>query len=124
MGCPHLEWMDTAMHDMDCLGYALHETGRTSPCTGTCGGGLDFEFCVFVTGWRHALLREWPFICIFFIMRMTVALLARPRTTLLSVVSCVFCLFACRVWRHAVLQPPCGPPVLQPLPCACRVWRL
>ena len=27
-------------------------------------GGLDFEFCVFVAGWRHALRSEWPFIII------------------------------------------------------------
>ena len=26
--------------------------------------GLGFEFCVFVAGWRHALLSEWPFIII------------------------------------------------------------
>ena len=28
-------------------------------------GGLGFEFCVFVAGWRHALWSEWPFIFIF-----------------------------------------------------------
>ena len=27
-------------------------------------GGLGFEFCVFVAGWRHALRKEWPFIII------------------------------------------------------------
>ena len=27
-------------------------------------GGLGFELCVFVTGWRHALRSEWPFIII------------------------------------------------------------
>ena len=27
-------------------------------------GGLGFEFCVLVTGWRHALRSEWPFIII------------------------------------------------------------
>ena len=27
-------------------------------------GGLGFEFCMFVTGWRHALRSEWPFIII------------------------------------------------------------
>ena len=27
-------------------------------------GGLRFEFCVFVAGWRHALRSEWPFIII------------------------------------------------------------
>ena len=27
-------------------------------------GGLGFEFCVFVAGWRHALRSEWPFISI------------------------------------------------------------
>ena len=25
-------------------------------------GGLGFEFCVFVAGWRHALRSEWPFL--------------------------------------------------------------
>ena len=27
-------------------------------------GGLGFEFCVFVAGWRHALRSEWPLIII------------------------------------------------------------
>ena len=27
-------------------------------------GGLGFEFCVFVAGWRHALRSAWPFIII------------------------------------------------------------
>ena len=27
-------------------------------------GGLGFELCVFVAGWRHALRSEWPFIII------------------------------------------------------------
>ena len=27
-------------------------------------GGLGFEVCVFVAGWRHALRSEWPFIII------------------------------------------------------------
>ena len=27
-------------------------------------GGLGFEFCVFVAGWRHVLRSEWPFISI------------------------------------------------------------
>ena len=31
-------------------------------------GGLGFEFCVFVAGWRHALWSEWPFIIIIIIM--------------------------------------------------------
>ena len=31
-------------------------------------GGLGFEFCVFVAGWRHALLSEWPFIIIIIII--------------------------------------------------------
>ena len=30
-------------------------------------GGLGFEFCVFVAGWRHALRSVWPFIIIIFI---------------------------------------------------------
>ena len=25
-------------------------------------GGLGFELCVFIAGWRHALQSEWPFI--------------------------------------------------------------
>ena len=31
-------------------------------------GGLGFEFCVFVAGWRHALRSEWPFIIIIIII--------------------------------------------------------
>ena len=27
-------------------------------------GGLGFEFCALVAGWRHALRSEWPFIII------------------------------------------------------------
>ena len=27
-------------------------------------GGLSFEFCMFVAGWRHAHRSEWPFIII------------------------------------------------------------
>ena len=27
-------------------------------------GGLGFEFCLFVAGWKHALRSEWPFIII------------------------------------------------------------
>ena len=30
-------------------------------------GGLGYEFCVFVAGWRHALRSEWPFIIIIII---------------------------------------------------------
>ena len=30
-------------------------------------GGLGFEFCVFVAGWRHAFRSEWPFIIIIII---------------------------------------------------------
>ena len=30
-------------------------------------GGLGFELCVFVAGWRHALRSEWPFIIIIII---------------------------------------------------------
>ena len=30
-------------------------------------GGLGFEFCVFVAGWRHALRSEWTFIIIKYI---------------------------------------------------------
>ena len=32
-------------------------------------GGLGFEFCVFVAGWRHALRSEWPFIIIIIMSR-------------------------------------------------------
>ena len=32
-------------------------------------GGLGFEFCVFVAGWRHALRSEWPFIIIIIIRK-------------------------------------------------------
>ena len=36
-------------------------------------GGLGFEFCVFVAGWRHALRSEWPLIIIIItIVRITV----------------------------------------------------
>ena len=31
-------------------------------------GGLGFELCVFVAGWRHALRSEWPFIIIIIIV--------------------------------------------------------
>ena len=31
-------------------------------------GGLGFEFCVFVAGWRHAHRSEWPFIFIIMMM--------------------------------------------------------
>ena len=31
-------------------------------------GGLGFEFCVFVAGWRHALRSEWPSIIIIIIL--------------------------------------------------------
>ena len=29
-------------------------------------GGLGFEFCVFVVGWRHALQSEWPLLVLLF----------------------------------------------------------
>ena len=32
-------------------------------------GGLGFELCVFVAGWRHALRSEWPFIIIIYALR-------------------------------------------------------
>ena len=34
-------------------------------------GGLGFELCVFVAGWRHALRSEWPFIIIIIIKPQT-----------------------------------------------------
>ena len=37
-------------------------------------GGLGFELCVFVAGWRHALRSEWPFIIIIIIMRISFTL--------------------------------------------------
>ena len=37
-------------------------------------GGLGFEFCVFVAGWRHALRSEWPFIIIIIISSSTLYL--------------------------------------------------
>ena len=35
-------------------------------------GGLGFEFCMFVTGWRHALRSEWPFINIIITTKLTI----------------------------------------------------
>ena len=32
-------------------------------------GGLGFEFCVFVAGWRHALRSEWLFNIIIIIIK-------------------------------------------------------
>ena len=32
-------------------------------------GGLGFEVCVFVAGWRHALKSEWPYIIIIIIIK-------------------------------------------------------
>ena len=32
-------------------------------------GGLGFEFCMFVVGWRHALRSEWPFILLLYSLR-------------------------------------------------------
>ena len=84
MGRPHLTWMDTAMHDMGSLGrtlqidlprdwanLALQGGGQPVLSFEQClilfssfplllafvVGGLGFEFCVFVPGWRHALRR-------------------------------------------------------------------
>ena len=31
-------------------------------------GGLGFEFCVFVAGWRRALRSEWPFIVLLLLL--------------------------------------------------------
>ena len=92
MGRPHLTLMDTAMHDMGSLGRTLHiglprdwanlalyrdmwrgwSAGAEFRAVFYCIflllafdiGGLGFEFCVFVAGWRHALRSEWPFIII------------------------------------------------------------
>ena len=43
-------------------------------------GGLGFEFCVFVAGWRHALRSEWPFIVLLLLLLYT---------------------WAWQVWRHS-----------------------
>ena len=49
-----------------------HDSGFTHPlgdlysCIAIIGG-LGFELCVFVAGWRHALRSEWPFIIIIII---------------------------------------------------------
>ena len=87
LGRPHLTWMDTAMHDMGSLGrtlqidlpqdWALYRDvmeGGGQPGLSfeqcfilSCSfpvlfvfvvGGLGFELCVFVAGWRHALRSE------------------------------------------------------------------
>ena len=93
MGRPHLTWMDTAMYDMGSLGRTLQidlprdwanlalyrdmwrgVVSRFEQCfilfssfpllLASVVGGLGFEFCVFVAGWRHALRSEWHFIII------------------------------------------------------------
>ena len=43
-------------------------------------GGLGFEFCVFITGWRHALRSEWPFIVIIIIIIIIMVLLSITQT--------------------------------------------
>ena len=48
MGCPHLTWMDTAMHDMGSLGHMLQiDLGEPSTVPGRVEGGgqpvLSFE---------------------------------------------------------------------------------
>ena len=49
-------------------------------------GGLGFELCVFVAGWRHALRSEWPFIII--INRL---LTQEARTWRKATVTCCYC---------------------------------
>ena len=39
-------------------------------------GGLGFELCVFIAGWRHALRSEWPFIIIIIIMLIMLRVIA------------------------------------------------
>ena len=38
-------------------------------------GGLGFEFCVFVAGWRHALRSEWPYIIIICMVTLIIIIL-------------------------------------------------
>ena len=47
-------------------------------------GSLGFEFCVFVTGWRHALQSEWPFVMIIFKWIFVFEWLRLPYSTLPS----------------------------------------
>ena len=47
------------MHDMDSLLFCSFPLLFAFVV-----GGLGFELCVFVAGWRHALRSEWPFIII------------------------------------------------------------
>ena len=50
-------------------------------------GGLDFEFCVFVAGWRHALRSEWPFIIIIITLEWGWPISATRRSTSAAVVA-------------------------------------
>ena len=38
-------------------------------------GGLGFEFCMFVVGWRHAFRSEWPLVLVIFLLIIITALL-------------------------------------------------
>ena len=40
-------------------------------------GGLGFEFCVLVAGWRHALQSEWPIIIIININNTAIIIIKR-----------------------------------------------
>ena len=47
-------------------------------------GGLGFEFCMLVAGWRHALRSEWPFIIIYTILLDVYSVRLLTRTTSLQ----------------------------------------
>ena len=49
------------------VGRLDHQTSNNNS-TGVTVGCLGFEFCMFVTGWRHALRSEWPFIIILLLL--------------------------------------------------------
>ena len=66
-------------------------------------GGLGFEFCVFVAGWRHALRSEWPFIIIITII---INKVSEKRKT------------ATRIGKQS---PSDGTPVVPRLPSTCRL---
>ena len=71
-------------------------------------GGLGFEFCVFIAGWRHALRSEWPFIII---------INKRPLTpkSMHELTECILLL----------LSPPVrsAPPPFPPCACMCMCIR-
>ena len=64
-------------------------------------GGLGFEFCVFVAGWRHALRSEWPFIIIIIIMK-------NKERKLLSAVAVLGATHNMPLLRHVLPSSPDG----------------